>query len=354
MITFYPGPSKVYPQIGKYTQEAIEQGILSQNHRSPAFIELSRETITLLKQKLAIPSDYWVFYTSSATECWEIIAQSLIRQRSYHIYNGAFGEKWANYTQKTGIDTSEYAFEPDKLPKIEQLGILPDHELIAVTHNETSNATALSDDFLLKLRQHFPEQLIAVDATSSLGGVYLDIAQADIWYASVQKCLGLPAGMAIMICSPKAIERAQAINERNHYNSLAFMIEKMQDWQTTYTPNILNIYLLNQVLQHRPIIQEVDKTIKQRAQAYYDFFENMKDLELLNENPVVRSATVISIKGSLNRIAHIKELAKQQQIILGNGYGKWKETTFRVANFPAIENFEIELLKDFFNNQVIR
>jgi phosphoserine aminotransferase len=354
MITFYPGPSKVYPQIGKYTQEAVEQGILSQNHRSPAFVELSRETINLLKQKLAIPTDYWVFYTSSATECWEIIAQSLIQQRSYHIYNGAFGEKWAKYTQKLGVETSEYAFESAKLPELEQLAILSDHELIAVTHNETSNATALSNDFLHKLRQRFPKQLIAVDATSSLGGVYLDIAQADIWYASVQKCLGLPAGMAIMICSPRAIERACAINERNHYNSLVFMIEKMQDWQTTYTPNILNIYLLSKVLQHLPSIQEVDKKINERAQSYYGFFENMKGLELLNKNSAVQSATVISIKGSLNRIAHIKELAKQQGIVLGNGYGEWKDTTFRVANFPAIEGFEIELLKDFFNNQIIR
>ncbi|WP_299458401.1 aminotransferase class V-fold PLP-dependent enzyme [uncultured Microscilla sp.] len=349
MITFYPGPAKVYPQIGKYTQQAVEQGILSQNHRSPAFVELSSQTIRLLKQKLAIPLDYWVFYTSSATECWEIIAQSLIQKQSYHVYNGAFGEKWAHYTKKLGVNTTQYAFDPTTLLDIKQLTIHPTHELIAITHNETSNATALSSSFLHDLRQSFPEQLIAVDATSSLGGVQLDIAQADVWYASVQKCLGLPAGMAIMLCSPKAIERALAINERNHYNSLAFMIEKMQDWQTTYTPNILNIYLLNQVLQQVPSIDKVDKIVKQRAQAYYSFFEKLEGLQLLNENPAVRSATVISLKGSLNRIAHIKNLAKQKNIILGNGYGKWKDTTFRIANFPAIEDFEIELLKDFFN-----
>jgi phosphoserine aminotransferase len=31
---------------------------------------------------------------------------------------------------------------------------------------------------------------------------------------------------------------------------------------------------------------------------------------------------------------------------LGNGYGKWKNSTFRIANFPAIEEFEITKLKE--------
>ena len=58
----------------------------------------SSKTITLLKEKLDIPKDYTIFFTSSATECWEILAQSLIVTRSFHIYNGAFGEKWYDYT----------------------------------------------------------------------------------------------------------------------------------------------------------------------------------------------------------------------------------------------------------------
>lgn len=347
MITFYPGPSKVYPQVGAYAQEAVAQGILSQNHRSPAFVELSRETIHLLKQKLEIPEDYWVFYASSATECWEIIAQSLIRRQSYHLYNGAFGKKWATYTQKLGIETSHYSFASDKALHVNALDIAPENELIAITHSETSNGTVLPQTQIRQIREKYPEQLIAVDATSSLGGVYLDFSQADIWYASVQKCLGLPAGMSLMVCSPMAIARAVAINERNHYNSLVFMIEKMRDWQTTYTPNILNIYLLNRVLQQIPFIKNTDQLIRKRAEKLYHIFENIPDLEVLSNMPETRSPTVIAVKGSLNRIAHIKAEAAQQNIVLGNGYGDWKKTTFRVANFPAIDTKEIELLRDF-------
>ena len=100
MISFYPGPSRVYDEIPKYVKEALAQGILSMNHRSDEFISLSRKTVALLKTKLSIPKDYTIFFTSSATECWEIIAQSIIQKESTHIYNGAFGEKWYDYTKR--------------------------------------------------------------------------------------------------------------------------------------------------------------------------------------------------------------------------------------------------------------
>ena len=77
MISFYPGPSRVHEEIPDYVKEAYREGILSINHRSEEFMSMSEKTISLLKNKLEIPKNYSVFYTTSATECWEIIAQSL-------------------------------------------------------------------------------------------------------------------------------------------------------------------------------------------------------------------------------------------------------------------------------------
>ena len=82
MISFYPGPSRVHDEIPGYVKDAHKLGILSINHRSPEFVKMSEKTIRLLKQKLNIPKTYTVFFTSSATECWEIIAQSLITEQA--------------------------------------------------------------------------------------------------------------------------------------------------------------------------------------------------------------------------------------------------------------------------------
>jgi len=100
MISFYPGPSQIYLQVKDFMLEAADSGILSANHRSPEFVDLSKECQQLIRKKLDIPSNYSIFYTSSATECWEIISESFIDASSLHIFNGAFGEKWYQYRKK--------------------------------------------------------------------------------------------------------------------------------------------------------------------------------------------------------------------------------------------------------------
>jgi phosphoserine aminotransferase len=352
LVNFYPGPSKLYPQIPQYIQEASHLGILGANHRSSTFIEISKHSIALLKEKLSIPEGYWVFYTSSATECWEIIAQSLIQKNSLHIFNGAFGEKWWNYTQKLKTQPEKikkYSFEiEEELTSAHVKSQYTEEiEMICLTHNETSNATAISYDALRQIRQDFPETLIAVDATSSLGGVALEIEQADIWYASVQKCLGLPAGMAVMICSPRAIQKALEIGENQHYNSLVFMIENMKKWQTTHTPNILDIYLLGKIMEKVSPIRQVSAELNRQATYLYELFSNVKGIEPLIKNNETRSSTVLAWQGSQIIIQEIIDKSLNQNIILGKGYGSWKNTTFRVANFPAISAQDIVLLDEF-------
>ncbi|MEY4929910.1 MAG: hypothetical protein RI909_634, partial [Bacteroidota bacterium] len=230
MISFFPGPSRIHDEVPEYVKDAHHQGLLSMNHRSDEFMTLCKKTVSLLKDKLNIPKTYTIFFTSSATECWEIIAQSLINKESLHMYNGAFGEKWFDYTQRIrpAAKALPFDYEQEINPKAIKSTTF---ELLAITHNETSNGTQVSDVLISSLQKKYPNALIAVDATSSMAGTNLHFAHGDIWFASVQKCFGLPAGLAVMVCSPKAIARMKEINERLHYNSLPFMNEMMDKWQ---------------------------------------------------------------------------------------------------------------------------
>lgn len=347
VISFYPGPSRVYPSVPRYVQEAYEQGVLSINHRSPEFVVISQRTISLVKEKLSVPDDYTVFYVSSATECWEIISQSLVRHLSYHVHNGAFGQKWFRYAQQLQPRAEQYAFNFQQPLFASQLEPSSEAEVICLTQNETSNGTALSSATLADVRIRFPQPLIAVDATSSLAGVELPIALADVWYASVQKCFGLPAGMALLICSPRAIEKAQRVGENQHYNSLLYLHEQMQRWQTTHTPNVLGVYLLMRTLEDRAGIEAVGKQTQKRYAQWVEFLSEIEKIELLINDPALRSRTVIPIEAAPETINQLRDQAKQVGITLGNGYGDLKETTLRIANFPAILDEEIEHLKNF-------
>lgn len=347
MINFYPGPSKIYPQIGAYMQDAIQEGILSMNHRSPACMRLLQETIAHCKEKLGIPADYTVFFASSATECWEIIAQSCLRRQGtvLHSYQGAFGKKWANYTQKLTeyaqkeVKVSHFSFEDYPLPDEMSSQAF---DLMCFTPCETSNGTAISYQALTRLLP--THALSAFDVTSCLGGVDLPLHLGDIWFASVQKCLGLPAGLALGILSPRAVELAYQIQERSHYNSLVNILDNVKKFQTPYTPNVLGIYLLNKVLQQIPHIQAIDAQTHKRAQDWYAFFENFEDYKPL-ALPTQRAATVICMESTPEKITHLKQKMEEKGIILGNGYDIWKENTFRLANFPAITEEDIAVGK---------
>lgn len=346
MISFYPGPSRVHNAVPDYVRKAYRKGILSMNHRSPEFMAMMKKTVALLKSKLDIPSPYSILFTGSATECWEVIAQSVTQKASTHIYNGAFGEKWFDYTKRLNPTAQAFPFDIETLPETDRLKF-PGSDVICITQNETSNGTQLPVSVIAAVKKNNPKALIAVDATSSMAGISLDFATADIWFASVQKCFGLPAGLGIMICSPAAIKTIKTINEKSHYNSLVFLVEMMEKWQTPFTPNVLGLYLLKCVLQDSDPIQLVEKKTLKRQKAWVRFFSGTEKLSLLATNPKVRSHTVITVKGNPQQIERIKSEAKKEGFLLGEGYGALKNDTFRIANFPALKKKEIRALMEF-------
>lgn len=113
-VSFYPGPSQLDPGIPAFMAEACDSGILSQNHRSPAFVELSKRTVEVFREKMALPKQYQLFFLSSATEAWEVLAQSFPEFLSMHLYNGAFGQKWLEYRQAISANAFGYSFDPQK------------------------------------------------------------------------------------------------------------------------------------------------------------------------------------------------------------------------------------------------
>ncbi|HHP7241010.1 MAG TPA: aminotransferase class V-fold PLP-dependent enzyme [Cyclobacteriaceae bacterium] len=347
-VSFYPGPSRVYSNIPEYIYEAYMNNIVSLNHRSEEFTSLVKETKKILKTRLSIPRDYEIVFVSSATECWEIIAQSLASKLgSYHIFNGAFGHKWYDYTTLLNINCEAHRYDLQELPSLKKISI-PSDNIVCLTQNETSNGTQVTTEIIGDLRSDYPENLIAVDATSSMAGIKLPFKLADIWYASVQKCFGLPAGLAVMILSPNAIQKTLEINESSHYNSLSFVLKNSRLMQTHHTPNVLDIYLLMRTQKASKGIAHNHKKVTDRYEAWKELLDNQVNPGFLIKNEKLRSRTVITlIMDKESKVKEIKNLAKEAGFILGNGYGDLKSNTFRIANFPALKTKEIQQLQNF-------
>jgi phosphoserine aminotransferase len=348
MLSFYPGPSKVYPQSLNFIQDAYEQGIVSINHRSERFEELLKETLESLHKKWNIPLDYTIYFISSATEAWEIVAQSLVKSSSMHLYNGAFGKKWSFYTSQIVKNAQERSFDLEESLSDFMLrspqNLLENIDTLCLVQSETSNGTGQKiqrKDFIGS-----EDLIIAVDATSSMGGIELDWLEADVWLASVQKCMGIPAGLGVLICSPQALKRAEILHKKDHYNSILLMEENRKLYQTHYTPNVLGIYLLNRLSQTLPKIEEVDKQTKIKMQIWENFWKNEQkfNFEFLVKNTELRLPTVLALNGTPKKIEEIQNICKKENIELGKGYGEWKNNSIRIANFPSHTLKDIETL----------
>ncbi|MFC4870553.1 aminotransferase class V-fold PLP-dependent enzyme [Negadavirga shengliensis] len=346
-ITFAPGPSKVYERLPDYFHDAYQQGILSANHRSAVFMDLYRDTEKLIQEKLAVPSDYRLLFTSSATENWEIITQSLVEKASYHIFSGSFGKKWYGFAKHIIPETDALQLDKNQEIHVDELDISDAFDIIGITQNETSNATQVKNSTIAAIASKYRDTMIAVDTTSSMAGIYLDFTLADIWYASVQKCFGLPAGLGILVLSPKAVAKAKNKGEKGRYNSLNFMLENADNYQTHYTPNVLGIYLLKRTLEDIPGIREINEKTEKRMQELEDVIGASKSLSFLVTNPATRSRTVLGVSGEESFIQNIKKAAEKAGMQLGSGYGPLKPTSFRIANFPAISDEEYEKLVNF-------
>jgi phosphoserine aminotransferase len=345
--SFYPGPSTIHPSIPSLVKDAYDTGILSVNHRSSDFMELSFAAKSQLRSQLNVPDEYDVIFISSATEAWEILPQSLTSKTSQHFFNGAFGLKWAYTTENLGVEVIKSPCDANESLPTDQINSLGDW--LCVTACETSNGTMVDQNVLQELfSRRLPHQLIAVDATSALGGVILNFQLADYWFASCQKCLGLPAGLGLLIVSPAAIERGLLLGERSHYNSFLKLVENARKEQTHYTPNVLNIYLLWRTLASGPSIEVTDRRLRDRMARLNSIIQSNGALDWLVSDAYLRSPTVITLK--ISDPMELKERALTQKMILGNGYGEWKENTVRIANFPAMGDIQFQIFMEWISN----
>lgn len=343
MINFYPGPSKIHERYPEIAYDLLRSGLTSYNHRSTSFEKGYQHSVYTLKQKLNVPKDYEVVFLSSATECWESICQTFNTLDTVFYYNGAFGKKWSE--QGNHNLTKPVSIQFDKNDSIGNHFIPNSTDLVCYIQNETSNGSQVKRDEQQKIRTHFSNSLIAVDATSSLGAEHIDYPSVDIVYASVQKCLGMPAGLAVMILSPQAISTLDQRKKNSYYNDLSNIWENHKKNQTTHTPNILGILGIGKLFETLPNLTTFTNKMLERVSLFQSVIEDSQVFDFLIKNENLRSNTVFCLTHKTP--ASVIDEAYKNGLIIGKGYGEWKNKTIRIANFPAHTDQDFQTLITF-------
>jgi phosphoserine aminotransferase len=224
-------------------------------------------------------------------------------------------------------------------------------EMIALTHNETSTGVSLTIPFIHAMRALNPAALIAVDAVSSLPYPDLDYSKVDCVFFSVQKGFGLPAGLGVWMVNEKCIAKAEALLSRGKdigsYHSLPSLIAHARKNQTPETPNVLGIYLLGKVVNDflNRGISVLRSETQYKASLLYQALEKSSAIKPFVAEKTNRSKTVI-VADSGERTKDFAAHLKKSDLYPGDGYGDFKNTQLRFANFPAHSKEQFELLAD--------
>jgi aspartate aminotransferase-like enzyme len=328
-----PGPTEVSQEI---LQEQTHYLI---GHRSKEFSELYGGITEKLSKFFELPADCKPTVTTASGALWfDIISRSIVKNKALVCVNGAFSERFGNTIRACGkkadfieVDWGK-AVKPDMIAEKLESG---EYDTIAICHNESSTGVRNPIHQVGKLvRKDYPDVMLAIDSVSAMAGDKTLPSEigCDIIFASTQKCFALPPGLAVALVNDRAIERAKETPNRGAYTDLVEIFEFEKKHQTPSTPNIPLLYALNKRMDL--MLQETYDRIYQRHKDMAEYTQQWakKHFEMFSE-PGYESLTVSCVKNTQGK--NVKELnAKlaEKGYMIGNGYGKLAEKTFRIGH----------------------
>ena len=337
---FTPGPTEV--------REEILQTLSTPQiyHRSKEFSELYAELQPKLQKLLYTEKPVFIF-PSSSTGVMEAAVINGVKKKCLNLVNGAFSNRWHEITKMNGIpcDALELewgmAIKPDIVEEKLDIG---EYDAVTLVFNETSTGMMNPLKEIADVVKKYDDVFLFVDAVSAMGGVKIEVDKLgiDMCLAGVQKCFGLPAGIAIASISERLLERANEV-KRGFYFNLPRIYKYHLKNQTMVTPPIPQLFALNsqmdfilkeEGLENRFARHEkMAKIVQDWARKYFDIFPE-KGYESKTVT-CIRNTRGISV-ADLN-----KELSKYYMMI-SNGYGKLKEKTFRIAHMGDLQVQDIK------------
>jgi phosphoserine aminotransferase len=226
-------------------------------------------------------------------------------------------------------------------------------ELICATQNETSTGVQMREADIHKLKRSNYNKILAVDMVSSAPIPELDFTVIDTAFFSVQKSFGMPAGLGVWIANENCLEKANILKSKGKslgaHHDLPTLWKNAKEYQNPATPNVMGIYILGKIAEdmNKIGIEKIRKETDEKAKKLYKFFEQTSGYSPAVKNTNLRSKTVAVINTE-QPAADIIQKLKEQNMIVGAGYGPGKDSQIRISNFIANSPEQIDnLIKEF-------
>ena len=240
---FIPGPTNMPEAIRK----ACDMPTL--DHRSPAFGRMLKPAIAGVRRVLGMAEGEVIILPCSGTGGWEAAVSNTLSAGDTVLVArfGMFSHRWIDLCQRHGLNVEILETpwgEGMPLDRV-QAALAADtgHKIRAVmaTHNET--ATGVCSD-MAGVRRAMDAAghpaMLFVDGVSSIASMPFKMAEwgVDIAIAGSQKGFMLPAGLAILGVSPKALSMMETATLPRTFFDFRDMIKAYAVGSYPYTPSV--------------------------------------------------------------------------------------------------------------------
>jgi aspartate aminotransferase-like enzyme len=227
---------------------------------------------------------------------------------------------------------------------------------VTLVYNETS--TGLTNPVYQiseMMKEKYPDVLVLVDAVSAMAGLPLHFDQLgwDVTFASVQKAFAIPPGLAVAAVSNRALERSKDIPGRGYYFNFELWAKSAEKNQTLATPNIPHIMALN--YQCEKLLAEGMENVWERHKEMGEFVRGWageKFALFCDEKYASDTLTAIKNTRGINVAETINAIQQKHNTVFGNGYGKLKEETFRIAHMGDITLDDLKELLGWIDDEI--
>jgi aspartate aminotransferase-like enzyme len=328
---FIPGPI----ESPRWVLSAMRKPMIS--HRGKEFPRLYKKVVPGLKELLYTQGRVFLG-TSSASGVMEGAVRNTSVKRILSCTCGAFSERWLEIAKANGKETDAYGVEwgqPNRAEEIDTRLATGQYDCLTLVHNETSTGVMNDLEAISQVLRKYPDVVWCVDAVSSMAGVKIEVDRLgiDVCLAGVQKAFAIPPGLAVFAVSAKALARAKVVGNRGAYYDFVKFAEFDDKAQTPETPAISQINAL--AAQIKSFRKEGIEARFQRHLQLAGIGRAWARERFATFAPSgYESVTLTTVKNTkgIDVKALIEALKKARRVEIGNGYGKLKDKTFRIAH----------------------
>ena len=341
---FIPGPTNM----PEHLRKAVDMPTL--DHRSPLFGQILHPALAGVKKILKSETANVFIFPSTGTGGWETALTNTLSagDKVLAARNGMFSHRWIDMCQRHGLDVQIVetpwgaGLPADKYADILKADTGHEIKVVLATHNET--ATGVRSDIAavrkaLDAANH--PAMLFVDGVSSIASMdfRMDEWGVDIAVTGSQKGFMLPAGLAIVGFSPKAMAALETATLPRTFFDVRDMGNGYANNAYPYTPAVGLLNGLNEACK-----MILDEGLENVFARHHRIAEGVRQavnawgLELCAVSKDVQSDTVSAIRTpeGFNATDIVTHAANKYGVAFGVGLGEVAGKVFRIGHLGSL------------------